>query len=235
MRVSAPLFCFSVAALAMTASIAAVPASLAARRVSGSPPRFAGELDGQDSALEKRMEKSLSEKLSDWLAHSPPVKEMEALALMVKIHSLQEQIEHLSISASTSQQPSTSTSQHPSTSTSKDSELKSLTNARDLHEEKLIRTLAADHTIALKDCLAEDETKVEWSDSCFMALQKVYHHLEAPLRKTAERARKGDLSGPEEQRMMTVVEQYAQKLRQLKNDVRRLIPGIDSDPDKDLD
>lgn len=164
------------------------------------------------------------------LSQHPPIKEKKALALMNRIYILHEEIERLSVSASTSQ--------HPSASTTQKSKLNHLEHARDLHEEKLMRTLAADHTLALRDCLAEDETKVEWSDECYRALNAACIHLEAPLREIVKRAREGNLSGAEEQSMIAVVKQYAKEVRQVKHDLLRELHGsssnLDSDSDLDL-
>ncbi|PWN91080.1 hypothetical protein FA10DRAFT_292052 [Acaromyces ingoldii] len=221
MRVSALLFCLGIAAFAMTARVAAVPSRLAAWRVSKSPPRLSDELDNQYIAMEKRMDENLSKSLSDYLSHRPPVKEQKSLALMRRVHRLHEKIGRLSISASpshnpspsTSQEPSTSTSQEPSASTSQDVKLKGLKDKLGLREEQLLESLLDKDILALRKCLKDTQTERELGDQCFSSLKAASDHLEKPFRDIVESARKGDFSGPAVQRMMLLVHQYAEKVR----------------------
>ncbi|PWN91079.1 hypothetical protein FA10DRAFT_277993 [Acaromyces ingoldii] len=205
MRVSVLLcfsFAFGVAALALTAGVAAVPTSLAAQHVSDSPPRFPGELDIQDSALKRRIED-----FSNCVSR-PPVKEAKTLDLMRKVHKLHKQIEHLSVITSTSHHPSTNTTQHPSTITSQDRTLIRSKRVLDLRKEELFRMLGGDDIIALRDSLAHDKTEQEGSDKCYKALKVVSDHLEAPLLNKVKRACLGRLNGPEERRMKAMVNRY---------------------------
>lgn len=166
--------------------------------------------------MEKRMDENLSKSLSDYLSHRPPVKEQKSLALMRRVHRLHEKIGRLSISASPSHNPSPSTSQEPSTSTSQDVKLKGLKDKLGLREEQLLESLLDKDILALRKCLKDTQTERELDDQCFSSLKAASDHLEKPFRDIVESARKGDFSGPAVQRMMLLVHQYAEKVRQLE-------------------
>ncbi|PWN91081.1 hypothetical protein FA10DRAFT_292053 [Acaromyces ingoldii] len=205
MRVSAPLclfFLFGLAALAQTASAVAMPASPAAWRVNDSPPLFAGELEGQEAVLKKRMNYDSRDGLPRF-----PYEEQHALNLRKEVHRLHKKLNRLSCSASTSHDTIASTSHDPSTShgpstsTSQNPRLTKLKHDLEKAEKKLRRELEKDHIKPLQDCLQDlEKNNNDWCNKCDQALTVVRSHLESPVCDAIERARQGDLSGPEEKR-----------------------------------